>query len=102
MSTGMKLSNGVISRQQAIKISKDFVQYHDGDWDCWESIWEKFQKLKKNQKVLIHHDKQYILGKVSNVDRTSMYAGMGDGLVVRVSNGEYSWRISSGEAYPIS
>ena len=46
MSTGMKLSRGVISRQQAVKLSKEFVLYsEDGNkyLQYWNKIWEKFQ-----------------------------------------------------------
>lgn len=93
-----KLTKGVISREEALKISSDYVAFVEGNFDKFDIVWPLFQKLKVGQKVLTYEGqtKQFILAKISNMNYKCFQAV--DGPVVRVSNGEYSWRVD-GDKY---
>lgn len=93
----MKLTKGVISREEALKISPDYVAWAEGNFDKYEIIWPIFEKLKVGQKVLTYErqTKQFVLAKVSSMRMPNWEA---DGPIVRVSNGEYSWRVD-GDKY---
>jgi len=95
------LTQGVISREDALKISPDYVRYAEGDFDLYEKIYAKFSKLKKGQRVLTFSDRKFVLAKVTSINSNDFRAV--DGPVVRVSNGEYSWRVDGdGYAYPVN
>lgn len=85
----MNLTKNIISREEALKISPDYLPFVEGDFSKWKIIDEKFEKLKRGQAVLTYSDKQFVLAKVSSINNTFQAI---DGPVVRVSNGEYSWR----------
>lgn len=88
----MKLTKNVISREQALKISQDYVKFVEGgDFDLSCKVVDVFEKMKRGQKALSYHEGQFVLGKISSMDHKSFQAV--DGPVVRFSNGEYSWRV---------
>jgi len=96
----MKLKNGLISREKALSFSSDYVNFVEGNLDFFENVDNAFVKLKKGQKVITYHDGNFFEAKVTNVDNKSYQAV--DGPVIRVSNGEYSWRVDGDRyAYPI-
>ncbi len=94
MPTVMKLTKGLISREEAIKINSDYVALAaDRDWDKSDSVDPVFALLKVGQKILTYYEGQFVVGKVTSVRPiNSCYEAM-DGPIIRVSNGEYSWRV---------
>ena len=95
----MKLTKGVISRAQAMKVSPDYVAFAEGDFDKFEAVSKQFSALKRGQKVITYVDGKYVTAKVSSINHSDFRAI--DGPVVRVSNGEYSWRVDgNGYACP--
>ena len=104
MAKSAKITQGVVSREEAFKLAPDYVQYaeHKGEWFdlLFDKIMPEFENLKRGQKVLTCINGLYVICKVSNI-KSNCYEAV-DGPVVRVSNGEYSWRVDgSGYAYPI-
>ena len=99
----MKLIKNRISRDEALKISPDYVAYAEGDFDAWKPVNAAFEKIKRGQKAITFHDRQFYNVKVTSVNATCLEAMLGDGPVVRVSNGEYSWRVDGDKlAFPKS
>lgn len=96
MKLTMKLTKGIISRADALKISKDYVAYAEGNIDKWDTIITPFNALKVGQNVVTFTNGQFVLAKVSSINHKDFRAV--DGPVVRVSNGEYSWRVD-GDKY---
>jgi len=90
-----------ITRDEALKISPDYVAYVDGDYSKFSAIWEPFDKLKRGQKVLTHTpDRGFEIVTVTSVNRNDYRAI--DGAVVRVGNDEFTWRVDGCDwAFPI-
>jgi hypothetical protein len=81
-------------------MAPDYVSYADGNFDKFGAIWKAFQGLKVGQKVLTKSEDVFVIAKVSSI-RPLPYDA--DGPCVRVSNGEYSWRVDGCDyAYPIA
>ena len=98
----MKITKGKIKKAAAQKISAAYVAFVEGDFDQYRKVITPFGKLKRGQKVITFVDGIFVEAKVTSIDRTSLAASMGDGLIVRVSNGEYSWRVDGDKyAFPI-
>jgi hypothetical protein len=96
----MKLTKGLMTEAEALKLAPEYVAYAKGDFSHFGKIDAAMQKLKKNQEVLTYSDGVFVRAKVASVDRTCFQAV--DGPVIRVSNGEYSWRVDgSHDAFPI-
>lgn len=98
----MNITKNIVSRADALKISPDYVAFVEGDFDKFNVVDEKFSKLKRGAEVItyLHSEKVFVRAKVSKVDHNSYQAI--DGPVIRVSNGEYSWRVDgSGFAWPL-
>jgi hypothetical protein len=98
----MNITQNIISRAEALKLAPDYVAFVEGDFDKFNVVDEKFSKLKKGQVVITysHNEKVFVKAKVSKVDHSSFQAI--DGPVIRVSNGEWSWRVDgSGYAWPL-
>jgi len=122
----IKLTKNIISRKEALKLAPDYVlfaeQYADlraakkrmtsdeyADYDdkqrvkCNKAnqvVMEKFEKLKRGQRVLVYNDGRYVICKVSSINHDDFRAI--DGPIVRVGNGEYTWRVDGNKyAYPI-
>jgi hypothetical protein len=93
----MKITKGLISRSEAEKISTDYVAFVEGNFDLFEKVYAKFEKLKRGQAVITCHDGKFIRVKVSSIS-----PGFEGEPVVRVSNGEWSWRVDGdGYAFPV-
>lgn len=88
----MKLSKGIISREEAMKLAPDYVTFIESKTlKGWDSVDKQFQTVKKGQKALTYNDGDFVLVTISSVNRNDPRAE--DGPIVRVSNGEYSWRV---------
>jgi len=97
----MRITKNIISREEAEAISSDYVSFVEGDFDAYDKVNEEFEKLKRGQTVITYDEGKFIKAKVSSIDQYSIRAI--DGPVVRVSNGEYSWRVDGNKyAYPIN
>jgi len=96
----MKLKVGLITRDEALAISPDYVAFVEGNFDKYPPVEEKFSKLKVRQNVIVYHNGQFVRAKVTSMNSNDIRAV--DGPIVRVSNGEYSWRVDgSGYAWPV-
>jgi hypothetical protein len=98
----MKLTKNVISRDEALKISPDYVKAVEGDFDALANkVLPVFEKLKRGQPVLTYSDGQFVKAKVSSMNSNDPRAE--DGPIVRVSNDEYSWRVDGDRyAWPLN
>ena len=99
----VKLVKGVITKAEARKLAPDYVRYRelrgDKQMAAWDKVWARFQKLKRGQAVITYHDGVYVKALVTSI-RLANYDA--DGPVVRVGNGEWTWRVDGNEyAYPI-
>jgi hypothetical protein len=101
----MKLTKGVISRSEAVKLAPDYVKFIESKglehFDLWGTqINPKFEKLKRRQKCLTFLNGQYIKVEVCSIIHDDIRAV--DGPIVRVGNGEYSWRVDGAHyAWPL-
>lgn len=96
----MKLKKNIISRTEALKVSKDYVAFAEGDHKKLDKVMTAFENLKLGQTVLTCSDGQFVMAKVSSINHDDFRAV--DGPVVRVSNGEYTWRVDGNEyAFPV-
>lgn len=96
----MKLTKGVISRAEALKVSPDYVAFVEGNFDVYNKIIPFFEGLRKNQAVITYVHGQFVRAKITSINGNTYQAV--DGPVVRVSNGEYSWRVDGSHyAYPL-
>jgi len=97
----MNLTKNLISRSKALRVSPDYVAFVEGDFDAWGNVTDIFDALKRGQKVITYVEGKFVEAKVTMVDNKSFRAI--DGPVIRVSNGEYSWRVDGDcWAYPIT
>ena len=93
----MKITKGIISRDEAIQISPDYVAFAEGQINAVSRILPRFDKLKRGQAVLTYHDGLFIRAKVSSIK-----PGFEGENVVRVTNGEWSWRVDGAKyAFPV-
>lgn len=92
----VKITKNIISRADALKVSADYVAFVEGDFSKFNAVDEVFSKLKHGNEVLTYMDGIFIRATVSKVDHNSYQAI--DGPVIRVSNGEFSWRVD-GDSY---
>lgn len=89
-----------IERNEALDLAPDYVNFIEGNFDLFNVVENKFQSLKKGQICLSYRDDCYVKCKVSLISRNDPRAM--DGPLVRVSDGEYSWRVDGCRyAYPI-
>lgn len=103
-----KLTKGVITRDEAVAICPDyvaFVENHDLSDAILDPFMWNYDKLdrhgypttgvKVGQQVITCMDGQFVRAKITSLKQPGHE---GDGPVVRVSNGEYSWRVD-GDKY---
>lgn len=90
----------VITRAEALKISKDYVAFAEGDFSAYDKIEPAFSKLKRGKPAITYYEGKFHKVTVSSVDNKSYRAI--DGPVVRVKDERMSWRVDgSGYAFPI-
>ena len=97
----MNLTKNIITRSEAVKIAPDYVKAMEGNSEALcEKVFPVFDKIKRGQKALTCLNRVYVMVKVTKVDLNDIRAV--DGPVVRVSNGEYSWRVDGNDwAWPV-
>lgn len=87
----MKIKRNIVTREVALAISSDYVSWVEGDSSKTRTILNLFATLKKGQKVLTYiPESGFVRGKITSVNKRD-FRGLGEP-VVRVGNGEYSWR----------
>lgn len=103
----MKLTKNIITRAEALALCPDYVAFVEGDHDKWEAIGAPFMwdydstdrhaaaGVKVGQSAITFFDGHYVRVKISSIREPHHGA---DGPVVRVSNGEASWRVD-GDKY---
>lgn len=90
----------VISKEKALELAPDYVSYIEGNFDSFDTVWERFKKIKKGDKVLTFREGKFIEAKVSVASYNDIRTL--DGPFVRVSDGEYSWRVDGNRyCFPI-
>lgn len=96
----MKLTKNVITQEEAEKVSKDFVAFATkSDYKALDRILPLFGTLKRGQEALVYEDGKFVKVKISSIRPPSHPEA--DGPTVRVTNGEYSWRVDGcGYAVP--
>lgn len=96
----MRPTKGLLTRDEALALAPDYVRFiEDKDFDFLDKILPKFNELRKGQEVVTCNDGQFVRAKVTSVNSNDMRAV--DGPVVRVGNGEYTWRVDGCDyAYP--
>lgn len=105
-----KLTKGTISRDEALNLSPAYVAFIEQHtlsdpvlnpffWDYENTDRHGYPTcaLKKGQKMLTCVEGQYVLVKISSVKNPQHES---DGPVIRVTNGEYSWRVD-GDKYGV-
>ena len=103
----MELTKNIISRDEALKISPDYVAFIERSSAEFEvrmelktKIYDIFNKMKRGQKAITFNDGKFIKVKVTSVNNNDWRAI--DGPIVRVGNGEYTWRVDGAQyAFPI-
>ena len=94
----MQLTKGIITRDEALKISADYVAWVEGDYS--KSLFDIFNGIKRGQKAITLIDGQFIEVKITSVNHNDIRAI--DGPIIRVGNGEYTWRVDGDKwAFPI-
>ena len=103
------VSKGVISRDEAMRISPEYVRYVEllyggagcgGGLGALGEMLDTFAKLRRGQDVLTYIDGKFVRARVTSVNHNDYRAV--DGPIVRVGNGEFTWRVDgSGWAVPI-
>jgi len=93
------MSRKVISRDEALKVSPHYVAFVEGDWDAFNKVEKVFEGLKRGQEVITFDKGEFVLAKVTSINHDDFRAV--DGPIVRVSDGESSWRVDGSKyAYP--
>jgi hypothetical protein len=87
----MKLTKGIISRKQALAISQDYVAFVEGNFGRFTIVLSQFNTLRHHQKAITYVDGQFVKVKVTSIRHNDIRAV--DGPIVRVGNGEYTWRV---------
>ena len=102
----MKITKNIISRDEALKISADYVTFVEGKikgkrfFDNISTVLDICNKMKRGQKAITFIDGKFVEVKVTFVDHNDWRAI--DGPIVRVGNGEYTWRVDGDHwAFPI-
>lgn len=103
-----KLTKGVITRDEAVAISPEYVAFVEQhtladailnpfmwDYDNLDAHGYARAGVKAGQQAITYMDGQFVRVKITS---TKIPGHDADGPVVRVSNGEYSWRVD-GDKY---
>ena len=105
------MTKGIVSRETARELFPayaEFIEKHTFSdsivnpfmWDYEKTDTHGYPTcpLKKGQVMLTFVEGQYVLAKISSVKRSPYHEA--DGPTIRVSNGEYSWRVD-GDKYGV-
>ena len=95
----MKLTAGIVSKATAKRLVPQYVEYVEGNFDKWTDVFAKFETLSVGNTAVTFANGKFVMVRVSSIRHNDIRAV--DGPVVRVSNGEYSWRVDGDKyAYP--
>lgn len=97
----MNITKNIITREEALKVCPDYVAFVEGNFSFGDhavvdQILRSFDTIKKGDLGITYTDGQFVRVTVTVVDHDDYRAV--DGPIVRVSNGEYSWRVD-GDKY---
>lgn len=92
----VNITKNVVSREDALRLCPDYVAFAEGDFSKFAGIWDAFDSVRKGASGITAVEtgpKQFVFVRVTvtSVDHRDFRAV--DGPVVRVSNGEYTWRV---------
>ena len=96
-----KFTKGVVTHHEAYKLAPVYVKFiEEKDYAALHAqILPAFGKLRVGQAVLTFAEGVYVKAKVTSIRQPNWDA---DGPVVRVGNGEYTWRVDGNRyAYPL-
>jgi len=101
----MKITKNIISRDEALKISPDYVEFVEGKikgkrfYDNISKVLDICNTMKRGQKAITFIGGKFIKVKVTSVNHNDWRAI--DGPIIRVGNGEYTWRVDGDKwAFP--
>ena len=97
----MKITKNIVTREEAAKLAPAYVKRveNPSDGKAWDAVDAELQKLKCGQAVITHVKGVYVRARVSSIRWSRMSE---DGPVIRVGNGEWTWRVDGDEmAYPL-
>jgi hypothetical protein len=90
----MRLTKNIITREEALAICPGYVAWIESKgedrYDLFEPVMRSFEQPRKGQTGVTYFDGQYVRITVTSVDNDCIQAV--DGPVVRVGNGEATWR----------
>lgn len=97
----MKITKGIISRDEAVKLAPDYVAFCEGgDWGKFDVVDAACQNIKRGRKVVTCVEGVYVEAKVTSVKHDDFRAV--DGPVIRVGNSEFTWRVDGDKwCYPV-
>jgi hypothetical protein len=98
----MKLTKHLLSRAEALKLAPAYVKWIETRKEEWcLQVLGAFEDLRVGQWAVTWDNGTYVLVRVTS-RRCCGWMNV-DGPVVRVGNGEYTWRVDgSGYAYPVT
>jgi hypothetical protein len=101
----MNLTKGVITKDEArqlVPVYVDFVEVGPlVNGEIFNNVLSAMETLKRGQDVITCHEGTWVRCKVSKVERNSFRAI--DGPVIRVGNGECTWRVDGCDyCYPVA
>ena len=64
----MKITKNIISRDEALKISADYVAYAEGDFSFFDKVYKAFEGIKRGQKAITFIDSKFVKVKVTSVN----------------------------------
>ena len=91
---------GIICREEALAEVPEYVKFVEDITDsvALQEVLQNFETLKRGQEVITWFRENFMRVRVSEVR-----VGGLDGAVVRVSNGESSWRVDGNRyAFPVA
>lgn len=99
----MTLTKGIITREEALKLCPEYVAFVEEhtlsdaildpfmwNYDVTDKHGGATSGIKVGQQAITYHDGQFIRVKITSTQQAHHES---DGPTVRVSNGEYSWRV---------
>jgi hypothetical protein len=96
----MKITQGLLSTAEVKKFAPQYVKFVGGDFDEWDPIFKQFKTLKVGNHAVTYVAGKFVAVRVTSIRHNDIRAV--DGPVVRVSNGEYTWRVDGDNyAYPL-
>jgi hypothetical protein len=98
----LKFTKNVITREEALAICPAYVTFvdHKANCDACGAVLDNFQNPRKGQEAFTAYtgpDNITIFMRVTVTSVNHEAPGAIDGPIVRVSNGEYTWRVDGND-----